>query len=119
MTAQALLPSTSVITFTLGNGLSFTTFVNTVPINATRTINRFSLVRKLDIGAVGSHVFNMDAWDRVGASRCALCRGLLCRALPASLRVCSHLFNMDGWDGGWAPLGIGLLCGGKVSRGML
>ena len=45
MTAQALLPSTSVIGFTLGNGLSFTTFVNTVPINEHRTINRFALIR--------------------------------------------------------------------------
>ena len=47
MTAQALLPSTSVIGFTLGNGLSFTTFVNTVPINEHRTINRFALIRCL------------------------------------------------------------------------
>ena len=45
VTAQALLPSTSVISFTLGNGLSFTTFVNTVPINENRTINRFALIR--------------------------------------------------------------------------
>lgn len=47
MTAQALLPSTSVIGFTLGNGLSFTTFVNTVPINEHRTVNRFALIRCL------------------------------------------------------------------------
>ena len=45
VTAQALLPSTSVISFTLGNGLSFTTFVNTVPINEHRTVNRFALIR--------------------------------------------------------------------------
>lgn len=45
VTAQALLPSTSVIGFTLGNGLSFTTFVNTVPINEHRTVNRFALIR--------------------------------------------------------------------------
>ena len=47
VTAQALLPSTSVIGFTLGNGLSFTTFVNTVPINEHRTVNRFALIRCL------------------------------------------------------------------------
>jgi phenylpropionate dioxygenase-like ring-hydroxylating dioxygenase large terminal subunit len=62
VTAQALLPSTSVIAFTLGNGLSFTTFVNTVPINEHRTVNRFALVRKLNIDKTG--IFNMNAWDR-------------------------------------------------------
>ncbi len=36
VTARAFLPSTSMVTFTLGNGLSFTTFVNTVPINASK-----------------------------------------------------------------------------------
>ncbi len=62
VTAQALLPSTSVISFTLGNGLSFTTFVNTVPINGNRTVNRFALVRNLAIDKTG--IFNMGAWDR-------------------------------------------------------
>jgi phenylpropionate dioxygenase-like ring-hydroxylating dioxygenase large terminal subunit len=62
VTAKALLPSTSVIAFTLGNGLSFTTFVNTVPVNANKTINRFSLIRKLDADKLG--IFNMNAWDR-------------------------------------------------------
>lgn len=47
VTAKALLPSTSVISFTLGNGLSFITFVNTVPISANKTINRFCLIRSL------------------------------------------------------------------------
>lgn len=37
VTARAMLPSTSVISFTLGNGLSFTTFVNTVPIGPNKT----------------------------------------------------------------------------------
>lgn len=63
VTAKALLPSTSVIGFTLGQGLSFITFVNTVPISANRTINRFALVRRLDVDRVGSFVFNMGAWD--------------------------------------------------------
>jgi hypothetical protein len=62
VSAQALLPSTSVISFTLGNGLSFTTFVNTVPINEHRTVNRFALIRRLSIDKLG--IFNMDAWDR-------------------------------------------------------
>ncbi|KAL0046822.1 hypothetical protein WJX82_010864 [Trebouxia sp. C0006] len=62
VTAQALLPSTSVISFTLGNGLSFTTFVNTVPISGNRTVNRFALVRNLAIDKTG--IFNMGAWDR-------------------------------------------------------
>ncbi|KAK9917944.1 hypothetical protein WJX75_009983 [Coccomyxa subellipsoidea] len=62
VTAQALLPSTSVIAFTLGNGLSFTTFVNTVPINENRTVNRFALIRRLSLDKLG--IFNMDAWDR-------------------------------------------------------
>jgi len=64
VTAKAMLPSTSVIAFTLGNGLSFTTFVNTVPINEHRTVNRFALIRRLDVDAIGARVFNMGAWDR-------------------------------------------------------
>lgn len=72
VTAQALLPSTSVIAFTLGNGLSFTTFVNTVPINENRTVNRFALIRRLSLDKLG--IFNMDAWDRFARQamiRCA------------------------------------------------
>ena len=61
VTARALLPSTSVITFTLGAGLSFTTFVNTVPISEGRTVNRFALVRKLGADKLG--IFNMALWD--------------------------------------------------------
>lgn len=61
VTARAFLPSTSMITFTLGAGLSFTTFVNTVPINASKTINRYSLVRNLQWDNTG--LFNADAWD--------------------------------------------------------
>ncbi|KAK9824593.1 hypothetical protein WJX72_011558 [[Myrmecia] bisecta] len=70
VTAQALLGSTSVIAFTLGNGLSFTTFVNTVPINGNRTVNRFALVRNLSIDKTG--IFNMNAWD--GMARKAMLR---------------------------------------------
>lgn len=61
VTATAYLPSTSVITFTLGNGLSFTTFVNTVPVNANKTVNRFCLVRNVAWDKTG--VFNADMWD--------------------------------------------------------
>ena len=62
VTARAYLPSTSLVTFTLGNGLSFTTFVNVVPINEHKTINRFCLVRKLSWDATG--IFNWSAWDK-------------------------------------------------------
>ena len=65
MSAQALLPSTSIISFTLGRGLSFTTFVNTVPIDGQRTINRFALVRRLDVDPIGASFFNSSAWDRL------------------------------------------------------
>lgn len=61
VTARAFLPSTSVITFTLGAGLSFTTFVNTVPIHANKTLNRFALVRNLNWDTSG--IFNANAWD--------------------------------------------------------
>lgn len=74
--AQAKLPSTSVIGFTLGQGLSFITFVNTVPISATRTINRFALIRRLDVDRVGSFVFNMPAWDRAARSAMIKCAPL-------------------------------------------
>lgn len=63
VTAKALLPSTSYISFTLGNGLSFITFVNTVPVDEHRTINRFCLIRKLDVPVVGP-LFNAKAWNR-------------------------------------------------------
>jgi hypothetical protein len=33
VTARAFLPSTSLVTFELANGLNFTTFVSTVPIS--------------------------------------------------------------------------------------
>ncbi|PSC71770.1 zeaxanthin epoxidase [Micractinium conductrix] len=61
VTAKAFLPSTSLVTFTLGGGLSFTTFVNTIPISATRSINRFALVRKLGSDPTG--IFNWKLWD--------------------------------------------------------
>jgi hypothetical protein len=51
------------VTFTLGNGLSFTTFVNTVPISATRSINRFALIRNLSFDRTG--LFNAGIWDGI------------------------------------------------------
>ena len=83
MTAKALLPSTSVIAFTLGNGLSFTTFVNTVPINEHRTVNRFALVRKLSADRLG--VFNWGAWDSIARQsmiKCASGRYAVLRHMP-------------------------------------
>lgn len=51
-----------------GKGLSFTTFVNTVPINDNRSVNRFALVRNLESpllpGAINA-VFNANAWDKL------------------------------------------------------
>lgn len=71
--AKALLPSTSVISFTLGRGLSFITFVNTVPISANKTINRFALIRKLDVDPIGSAVFNLPAWDSLARQAMIKC----------------------------------------------
>ncbi len=51
-----------------GNGLSFTTFVNTVPINEGRSINRFALIRNLEapiVPGVTGKIFNMGAWDKL------------------------------------------------------
>jgi phenylpropionate dioxygenase-like ring-hydroxylating dioxygenase large terminal subunit len=61
VTAKAFLPSTSLVSFSLANGLSFITFVNTVPISATRSINRFALIRQLRWDKTG--LFNANIWD--------------------------------------------------------
>ncbi|KAG7675182.1 hypothetical protein Ndes2526B_g08041 [Nannochloris sp. 'desiccata'] len=61
VTAKAFLPSTSMISFTLGNGLSFITFVNTVPISENKSVNRFALVRNLAWDRTGT--FNSKVWD--------------------------------------------------------
>lgn len=45
VTARAFLPSTSAVTIELAHGVSMITFVNTVPITETRSINRFCLIR--------------------------------------------------------------------------
>ena len=65
VTARAMLPSSSVITFTLARGLSFSTVVNTTPIDEHRTVNRFALVRKLAVDPVGAAMFNWPVWDGV------------------------------------------------------
>ena len=77
MTAQALLPSTSVISFTLGRGLSFTTFVNTVPMDGQRTINRFALVRRLDVDPIGASFFNSPLWDSLARQAMLKCAARL------------------------------------------
>lgn len=61
VTAKAFLPSTSMISFTLGNGLSFITFVNTVPVSENKSVNRFALVRNLAWDRTGT--FNSKVWD--------------------------------------------------------
>lgn len=43
--ARAYLPSTSYVKITLGGGVQMITFVNTVPIDDKRSINRFCLIR--------------------------------------------------------------------------
>lgn len=53
VTARANLPSTSVISFTLANGLSFTTFVNTVPVSASRAGERQGRRRGQCLGPCG------------------------------------------------------------------
>lgn len=92
VTAQALLPSTSVIAFTLGNGLSFTTFVNTVPINENRTVNRFALIRRLSMDKLG--IFNMDAWDRFARQAMIRC-GRCCIHFPD--RVILQMTSLRVW----------------------
>jgi hypothetical protein len=50
-----------------GNGLSFSTFVNTVPINEHRTVNRFALIRNLQTPiapGLANSIFNMGIWDK-------------------------------------------------------
>jgi len=69
----------------LGNGLSFTTFVNTVPINEHRTVNRFALVRRLDVDAIGARVFNMDAWDRFARQAMLRCANKQASAMSKTL----------------------------------
>ncbi len=76
------------MTFTLGNGLSFTTFVNVVPINEHKTINRFCLVRKLGWDVTG--IFNWSAWDKYvdgwGSAR----------ALMGPVSIYTHLVSPPG-----------------------
>jgi len=55
-----------------GNGLSFITFVNTVPIDATRTINRFALIRNISQPLAGK-VLNMDLWDKFAVEAMLKC----------------------------------------------
>ena len=82
---------TSMITFTLGRGLSFTTFVNTVPIDGNRTVNRFALVRRLDVDPIGAGFFLNPVWDRLARDamiKCVLlvgsCCAVTCACVPAT-----------------------------------
>lgn len=60
--ARAFVPSSSFIAFRLAHGLEFVTFVNTVPIDANRTVNIYALARKWSGDPTG-FVFNMPLWD--------------------------------------------------------
>ena len=92
MNAKAMLPSTSVIGFTLNRGLSFITFVNTVPISATRTINRFALIRRLDVDSIGSRFFNLPLWDHFARQAMIKCEPTLHLPDPSTPALCSsHL----------------------------
>eukprot|EP00198_Chlamydomonas_reinhardtii_P012943 XP_001702280.1 predicted protein [Chlamydomonas reinhardtii] len=50
--ARALLPSTSYVKITLGAGIQMITYVNTVPIDEHRSINRFCLIRNFALSPV-------------------------------------------------------------------
>lgn len=65
ITARACLPSTSIISFTLGAGLSFTTFVNTVPVDDNKSVNRFALIRKLGNNKIINGLFNWSGFDHI------------------------------------------------------
>lgn len=56
--ARAYLPSTSYVRIQLGAGVSMITFVNTVPIDEKRSINRFCLIRNFAPWAI------FDPWAR-------------------------------------------------------
>jgi phenylpropionate dioxygenase-like ring-hydroxylating dioxygenase large terminal subunit len=98
--AKAFLPCSSVVTFTLGGGLSFSTFVSTTPISKNRTINRFALIRKLDWDKTG--LFNSSIWD--GLARDAMLKiqnedkgmveQLKCDQLPVEYNVRADLFQV-------------------------
>ena len=102
VTAQALLPSTSVIGFTLGNGLSFTTFVNTVPINEHRTVNRFALIRccsGLTSKRGVSTCLCLHRWT--GVYRPAherTMRGCCCSCRRLDTMGLGPIFNLSAWD---------------------
>ena len=79
-----------------GNGLSFITFVNTVPIDANRTINRFALIRNISQPLAGK-VFNLDLWDRIAvdamykcASIASYCAPLVTKPLRAVRCTCNR-----------------------------
>jgi len=99
VTAKALLPSTSVISFTLGGGLSFTTFVCTTPVAPGRSVNRFALVRRLAADPTGGAVFNARLWDplarramlRILGEDRAMVEGLDPSALDAEVSVKADL----------------------------
>ncbi|KAL4425964.1 hypothetical protein ABPG75_009980 [Micractinium tetrahymenae] len=60
--ARAFVPSSSFIAFRLARGLEFVTFVNTVPIDANRSVNIYALARKWSGDPTG-FVFNLPLWD--------------------------------------------------------
>jgi phenylpropionate dioxygenase-like ring-hydroxylating dioxygenase large terminal subunit len=64
--AKAFLPSSSVVTFTLGAGITFTTFVSTTPLSKNSTVNRFALVRTCTSDKTG--IFNHRIWNGVAKS---------------------------------------------------
>ncbi|KXZ50765.1 hypothetical protein GPECTOR_15g450 [Gonium pectorale] len=50
--ARAMLPSTSYVKITLGGGIQMITYVNTVPIDENRAINRFCLIRNFALSPI-------------------------------------------------------------------
>ena len=110
VSARAMLPSTSVISFTLGRGLSFTTFVNTVPLDGQRTINRFALVRRLDVDPIGAGVFNSPIWDHLARQAMLKYAPPRWPACLCSSAAAARAAPSAGWSSTWCRPGMGGRC---------
>ena len=71
---KAFLPMTSAVRITLGRGIQMITFVNTVPIDENRSVNRFCLIRNFAIdpamdGFVRDNMMTILSEDKVSGVR--------------------------------------------------
>ncbi len=95
---KAFVPSTSMVRIQLGAGVSMITYVNTVPIDDKRSINRFCLIRNFaPNGAFDAHakkaMYKILGEDKVGGRLTArvLLLHCCCTAAvpgPTVLRLC-------------------------------